>query len=199
MTLPDIRSEIPRTFIHILGGFVLAGAGYFIVQPLNLILLGAALAMVITMEAFRLLVPQINRWIVFLIGPFMRPNEDRSITGAPAFFGGVFLAFLLFPRTIALAAMVPLVLGDRAGLLVGKAVGRIPIGRKTLEGSISCFTASFLSYLAISGLWPDLFGYGWVVLLGASLIGTFAEALPRPFDDNLIIPLAVGIFLSLVT
>jgi dolichol kinase len=199
MALTDIRSEIPRTFIHILGGFLLAGTGYFFDPPLNLILLGGVLTGVIIMEGFRLIFPRVNRWTRFLIGPFMRPHEDRSITGAPAFFGGVFLTFLLFQRSVAVAAMVPLIFGDRAGLLAGKAIGRIHIGEKTLEGSLACFAASFLAYLALSGLWPDLFGYDWVILLSASLIGTLAEALPRPFDDNLIIPLAVGVFLSFVT
>ena len=195
----DIRSEIPRTVIHVLGGGFLGGAGYFLEPPLNRILLGAVLAAVLIAEGARLEIPRVNRWARILIGPFMRPNEERSITGAPAFFGGVFLSFLFFPRSTALAALVPLIFGDRAGFLVGNAFGRISIGKKTLEGSAACFTASFLAYLAASWLWPDLFGYGLVVLASASLVGTVAEALPRPFDDNLTIPLAVGIFLSLVT
>ncbi len=199
MPLADIRSEIPRTLIHILGGLTLGGAGYFLPEPLNKIVLGVVLAGVLVMEGVRLVMPRVNKWIRIFIGPFMRPNEESSPTGAPAFFGGVFLVFLFFPRTLALAALIPLIFGDRAGLLVGKAFGRTRIGKKTLEGSAACFAASLLSYLVSAGLWPELFGYGWVILTGASLIGTIAEALPRPFDDNLVIPLAVGIFLSFAT
>ena len=198
MALADLRPEIPRTLIHILGGLTLGGTGYFLPEPCNKVVLGVVLAGVLVMEGLRLAVPLANRWLRLFIGPFMRPNEESSITGAPAFFGGVFLAFLFFPRAVALAALIPLIFGDRAGLLVGKAFGRTRIGEKTLEGSAACFTASLLVYLASAGLWPELFGYGWIVLTSASLIGTVAEALPRPFDDNLIIPLAVGVFLTLV-
>jgi dolichol kinase len=44
-----------------------------------------------------------------------------------------------------------------------------------------------------------LFDYSPGTLFGAALVGTLAEALPRPFDDNLTIPLAVGLFLTLVS
>jgi dolichol kinase len=150
-------------------------------------------------EAARLLIPRVNDLAKVLVGPFMRPHEEKGLTGAPAFTGGVFLAFLFFEPAIALASLVPLIFGDRAGLLVGKSVGRISFKGKTLEGSLACLAASFLIYISLSGLWPEVFGYGWIVLFAASLIGTLAEALPRPFDDNLTIPIAVGLFLTFVS
>jgi dolichol kinase len=143
--------------------------------------------------------PRVGAAAKVLIGPFMRPHEEEGLTGALPFTGGVFLAFLLFKPAVALAAMVPLVFGDRAGLLVGKSVGKISYIGKTLEGSLACFTVGFLVYLALAGMWPEVFGYSWSVLFFAALIGALAEALPRPFDDNLTIPLAVGMFLTVVT
>jgi len=199
MAFADIRSEIPRTFFHILGGLFLAWAGFFLPSPSNKILLGIVFAMALGTEVVRLLIPRMNDLVKILIGPFMRPHEEKGLTGAPAFTGGVFLAFLLFRPAVALAALVPLIFGDRAGLLVGKSVGRISFKGKTLEGSLACLAVSFLVYIFMSGLWPAVFGYGWMILFGASLIGTLAEALPRPFDDNLTIPLAVGLFLTFVT
>jgi len=198
MAFAGIRKEIPRTLIHVLGGVFLACVGYLPAKPLNLILLGLLLFLVLVMETGRMAVPGFNRFARKLLGPFMRPNEERFLTGAPAFFGGVFLSFLLFSKTVALAAMVPLLFGDRAGLLLGKGFGKIRIGTKTLEGSLACFTASLLAFLLLSATWPDVFGYVPAVLAGASVVGTLAEALPRPFDDNLTIPLAVGTFLSLI-
>jgi len=199
MAFTDIRSEIPRTFFHILGGLLLASIGYFIHPPANKILLGAIFAMALGSEMIRLLIPRVNELVKTVIGPFMRPHEDKGLTGAPAFTGGVFLAFLLFHPATALAAMVPLVFGDRAGLLVGKSVGRISFKGKTLEGCLACLTVSLLVYVLLARVWPDVFGYSWIVLFSAALIGTLAEALPRPFDDNLTIPLAVGLFLTFVT
>jgi dolichol kinase len=199
MAFADIRSEIPRTFFHILGGLFLAWIGYFIHPPGNKILLGAVFAAALGTEVLRLLIPRVNDLAKILIGPFMRPHEEKGFTGAPAFTGGVLLAFLFFSPAVALAALVPLIFGDRAGLLVGKSVGRITFKGKTVEGSLACFIVSVLGYAFLAGVWPEVFGFSWVVLLAASLIGTLAEALPRPFDDNLTIPLAVGIFLTFMT
>ena len=199
MAFADIRSEIPRTIFHILGGLFLACVGYFVHSPINKILLGTIFAAALGSEVLRLLVPRVNDLAKILIGPFMRPHEEKGLTGAPAFTGGVFLSFLFFHPAVALSALVPLIFGDRAGLLVGKSVGRISFKGKTLEGSLACLSASFLVYAILAHVWPEVFGYGWVILFSASLIGTLAEALPRPFDDNLTIPLAVGMFLTFVT
>jgi len=198
MAFADIRSEIPRTFFHILGGLLLAAVGFFVQSPLNKILLGVIFAAALGSEVLRLRIPYVNDLAKKVVGPFMRPNEEKGLTGAPAFTGGVFLSFLFFYPAIALASLIPLVFGDRAGLLVGKSIGRISFKGKTLEGSLACLTASFLVYALMARVWPEVFGYGWIILFAASLVGTLAEALPRPFDDNLTIPIAVGLFLTFV-
>ena len=179
MAFADVRSEIPRTFFHILGGLILAWIGYFIPPPVNLILLGGIFAAALASEVFRLLLPGVNDVVRNILGPFMRPHETEGLTGAPAFTGGVFLAFVLFDPSIALAAMVPLIFGDRAGLLVGKSAGRISLKGKTLEGCLACLMISLLVYVLLARVWPDVFGYRTVVLFGAALVGTLAEALPR--------------------
>ena len=199
MAYTDIRSEIPRTFFHILGGLFLAWIGYFLEPPGNKILLGVIFCAALATEAARLFIPRVNVFAKVLIGPFMRPYEDQGLTGAPAFTGGVFLAFLLFKPAVAMSALVPLIFGDRAGLLVGKSMGRISLKGKTLEGSLACLAVTFLVYGILKYTWTAVFGYGWIVLFAASLVGTLAEMLPRPFDDNLTIPLAVGLFLTVVT
>lgn len=199
MPLADIKGEIPRTFFHTLGGLFLAVAGYMFPVPLNKALLGILFLTAFTVDTARLRSPRFSELIVSVIGPFMRPSEITTYTGSPAFTAGFFLSFLLFPRHIALAAVVPLVVGDRAAVLVGKAWGRTRIGNKTLEGSLACFVSTLLVYyLAGMGL-PSLFPFSIVYLAGAALAGTFAEMLPRPFDDNLTMPLAAGTLLVFLT
>ena len=199
MAFADIRSEIPRTFFHILGGLFLVWIGYCAGSPTNKIVLGAIFIVSLLSDVMRLLIPWVNNLVKTIAGPVMRPKEEKGLTGTPAFTGGVFFAFLLFDPDIALVSMVPLIFGDRAGLLVGKSVGRIPVKTKTLEGSLACFGTSFLIYMLLAGSTPEIFGYPVIVLFGSALIGTLAEALPRPFDDNLTIPIAVGLFLTFVT
>jgi glycerol-3-phosphate acyltransferase PlsY len=199
MALSDIRAEIPRTFFHMLGGLVLACVGYYPDPPANKIVLGALFAAAAVGEIARLNFPGLNRLTISLFGPFMRPSEEKGLSGLSAFTGGVFAAFLLFPKPVALAALVPLVFGDRAGLLVGKGIGRIRMWGKTLEGSLACLTVSFAAYILLAAKWPRVFGYSWGVFFAAAVIGTLAEVLPRPFDDNLTIPIAVGLFLTFVS
>ncbi|MDF1536680.1 MAG: hypothetical protein P1S46_09290 [bacterium] len=199
MALSDIRSEIPRTFFHIVGGISLACAAWFPDPPTNQIVLGLIFAASVAGEIGRLTFPGLNRLTLAVAGSVMRPGEKKGLSGLPAFTGGVFAAFLLFPKPVALAALVPLLFGDRAGLLVGKGVGRIRMWGKTLEGSLACLVVSFLVYILLAWSWPGVFGYPRGVLFTAALVGTMAEAMPRPFDDNITIPIAVGIFLTLVT
>jgi dolichol kinase len=199
MAFGNVKGELPRTLFHIVGGIFLAALGYQLPGIFNRVALGAILLVTISVEAARKFSPSFNRFTRSSLGIFMRPSEHDGITGTPAYVGGVFLAFLLFPREIAVASLIPLVLGDRAAVLAGKGFGKIRIGDKTLEGSIACFAVSLAGYLILAKLFGPFPVASLPVLLGASLIGTLAEALPRPFDDNLTIPLAVGAFLKIVS
>jgi len=199
MAFGNVKGELPRTLFHIAGGIFLAVLGYQLPGIFNRVALGTILLVTISVEAARKFSPPFNRFTRSTLGIFMRPSEHDGITGTPAYVGGVFLAFLLFPREIAVASLVPLVLGDRAAVLAGKGFGKIRIGDKTFEGSVACFVASLTGYLILRKFFGSFQHAGLPVLLGASLVGTLAEALPRPFNDNLTIPLAVGAFLKIVS
>jgi dolichol kinase len=105
---------------------------------------------------------------------------------------GAILAILLFSPEAASIAIYILAFGDGFSSLVGKMIGRIklPLTKgKSLEGTITCFVASFLSaYLVSWQLWPSL------VIAGCS---TVIEALPTKDWDNIILPLAAGFIASL--
>ena len=95
------------------------------------------------------------------------------------------LTVLLFPKPIAIASILILILSDTFAALVGKGIGRVPIFRKTLEGSL----AFFLSALVIVFVYPGVDRFSGVIgALGATVI----ELLPVPLDDNLTIPFVAG-------
>lgn len=199
MSLADIRKEIPRTFFHIMGGLSIACIAWILDSPGNKLVLGAIFTVAAIGEIARLTIPALNRLTRSLAGPVMRSGEMDAVSGLLPFTGGVLAAFILFSKPVALASLVPLIFGDRAALLVGKGIGRLKMWGKTLEGSFGCLMFSFLVYLLFAWKWPLVFDYSPGTLFGAALVGTLAEALPRPFDDNLTIPLAVGLFLTLVS
>ncbi len=194
----DVRSEYPRTFFHVVGGLLLSAAGYLLPGAWNLIVLGTAFAAVVIWEVARLHLPVVNALSMQLFDIILRPWERKGPTGTPAFTGGVFLAFLLFSREVALLSVMALVFGDRAAVLVGKGFGRtqLMMFKKTLEGSLACFVFSLASFVLLQRLVPAVPRFGEPTLVWGALVATVAEAMPEPVNDNLAIPLSTGIFFT---
>jgi hypothetical protein len=69
--------------------------------------------------------------------PAAAAGSERIFTGTGFFFLGSWLALWLFTPTIATCGMLNLVLGDMSAALVGISIGRIKIGRKSLEGTLA--------------------------------------------------------------
>lgn len=126
----------------------------------------------------------------FIIGELKTyERQGEYFRGVVMYITGILLATLLFPVWIASACIAVLAGGDSFSTLVGKLYGRhpLPINRKkTWEGSIAFFLVSLLI------LW--FFDPSKAIYI--ALIATFVEMLPR-LDDNLTIPLIVGILFSL--
>jgi dolichol kinase len=118
-------------------------------------------------------------------GRVLREEEKPTLMGSTFFLFASILTILLFPKPIAIASLLILILSDTAAALVGKGFGRVPIFRKTLEGSMAFFVSSLLIVWIYPGL--DRLS-GSFAALGAALI----EVLPIPLDDNLTIPLVAG-------
>lgn len=76
-----------------------------------------------------------------------RPEERASFNIRPADLAiGIILALVLYPSTIAYAAIVVGAVGDSVAATVGRRVGRRHIfGRKTMEGLAAGFASSFLA------------------------------------------------------
>ena len=126
----------------------------------------------------------------FLFGKVLREKEGPTLMGSTYFLFSTLLVILLFPKPIAIASLLILILSDTAAALVGKGMGRISIFEKTLEGS----SAFFLCSLFIVWFFPGLNRFtGSLAAFGATLI----EVLPTGIDDNLTIPLVAGAIMSL--
>jgi dolichol kinase/phosphoserine phosphatase len=105
---------------------------------------------------------------------------------------GILTPLLLFVPPISYIAVAVLAFGDSISTIVGLKLGRyhIPYNKtKSLEGSISGFiVAAFISSLFVSPFFAII----------AALSGMIIESLPLPFNDNVSIPLGVGIILSVL-
>jgi len=121
----------------------------------------------------------------YFFGRVLREEEERNLMGSTYFLFSSILTILIFPKPIAIASLLILILSDTAAALVGKAFGRISIFEKTLEGALAFLFTSLLIVWICPG----------VDRLSGSLsafITTLIELLPIPIDDNLTIPLVAG-------
>jgi dolichol kinase len=121
----------------------------------------------------------------YFLGTVLREEEGATLMGSTYFLFSTLLTILLFPKSIAIASLLILILSDTAAALIGKGIGKVSIFGKTLEGSL----AFFFSSLLIVWLYPNLNRISGTL---ASLGTTVVEVLPLRVNDNLTIPLVAG-------
>jgi dolichol kinase len=123
-----------------------------------------------------------------------RQRDRNHFVLGPVTLGiGAMLAMLLYPDPAASIAVYALAFGDGLASFAGKLFGRIRIpgtGGKTLEGSLSCAAAvAVSSYL----VYPVP-----AVVVTSTVAATVLEALPSGDADNLILPVGVGMAVTLL-
>ena len=116
-------------------------------------------------------------------------DECKFVLGPVTLVLGILFAALVLPLEYAKVGIYALSFGDGLASLVGKAVGRVTIphtGGKTLEGSLACLIAVFISTFVVT---RNLF-----VSVLVSLMAMFIEVLPLSDFDNMIIPISISYF-----
>jgi len=120
-----------------------------------------------------------------------RPNT-LPFKGAIEFFIGCFLATVIFEPITAIAAIAVLSLSDAVSTLIGSYHGKhkLPVNKKkTFEGSAAFFlTSIFVLWFFVNPLKAII----------VAILATFAEMIPK-IDDNLTVPLTVGIAMTLIS
>ena len=114
-----------------------------------------------------------------------------KLTGASWLMISSSMVILLFSKEVAVISLVFLSIGDTVAGLFGRNYGKIRIGNKTLEG----FIAGFFSCLIISIFYKPL---QFSITASGAFFGMLFEILPLPFDDNLKIPIASAIAMSIL-
>lgn len=147
-----------------------------------------------------------GEWFLATFGSLLRVEEKNHLTGATYVAAATFLCAWMstISETMAASACLALtlfILGDAIAALAGKSIGRIKIGKKTLEGAIGCF---MLCFVLTYWVFPKLPGFldawgGGLSLMHAVVIGSavaLLELFPVKFgqlqlNDNLYVPVLV--------
>lgn len=185
-----LARELGRKAIH-LGALVMPIGLWFVPIRYARIVLFAFFLLLAAIDLSRWSDTRLSRWLRKTLHQVMRPHERKEFSGGTYILAAGTLCALLYPKPVAVAALVCIILGDTAAVFVGRAFGTIRIGNKTLEGSLAFFLVSLMGILCIPGLTFS------TKVLGAA-VAAVVEALPLPVDDNITVPLAAGAAMVMV-
>jgi len=185
-----------RKLWHIGGGLFLLWLWFALGRPRALLAYLALLALALAFDLARRALPRFAAWCRARLSAFLREGEAGRLSGMPPYLAGVGLALLLFPEPAAVAAVLFLAFGDVAATTVGERGGRRRVGEKSLEGTAAFFGAALLAGLASRAALggpplPALAAGAW----SAALLELF---MPSWANDNLVIPLAAALFMTLL-
>jgi dolichol kinase len=180
-----LRRELLRKLIH-LATLTAPVLIWLLPEAYGLLLLAAAVAVAIVVELAR----RRSRWFRYHFlkhsRPLLRHHERRGLAGATYLAIAYFLALLLFPKPLAILAMLYGGAGDAVAALVGKRWGRHRTGwGKSWEGAAAALVTNVALGLAMPGV-PSI-----PALLGGAAAAAI-EFLPIPIDDNLRVCLGGG-------
>jgi dolichol kinase len=187
-----LRGEAMRKLIHV-GTMVVPFLVWFLPYPAALSLLIAGAAAAAAIEWARSGVRWARYAFLRRTRRLLRAHERRGIAGATYMAFGYLVAFLFFPKPVAVAGMLYNAFGDTAAALVGKRWGRHRTAwGKSAEGALAGFVVNLAVGLAVPGI-------GSSAALAGAAAASSLEFLPLPLDDNLRITVGGALALWLAT
>ena len=182
--------EFKRQMVHLLVGVCIA-FGVYVLEPYagKLIVLPLILSV-----AVMLTLPRIGEDLRIhnhMLFHFERPKDIQQFPyrGAILYCLGVTPAILLLDINTACAIIAILSIGDSTSTLVGKSIGRIKIGHKSLEGFLAFVFFSFLG--ALFFLPDNPVKAAVFALLGGLVELSNVQHDHILVDDNLLVPLVL--------
>lgn len=209
------KEEIRRKLLHLFALIMPIGLFYFPMwKPYPYWLSVALLAFFAVgstiVELLRFRIPALQKIFLTCFGHMMRKEEKSAkVTGSTYVVWAALICSLIFWdefwRHISFMVLTMFILGDAVAALVGISMGRIKIGKKSLEGSLACFALCMILFCILFPHLPHLKFYCMVmgnnmlwIGLAASLTITVFELVPLKItskltiNDNLAVPVIAG-------
>jgi len=190
------RAEVIRKSIH-LCSLSIPIIYYFISRTQALLLLVPVTLLFLGVDLLRHHHAPTAKIFYRTVGSLLRKHEDdektKRLSGATHVLISASICVLIFPKLITITAFAILIISDSAAALVGRRFGKRKFLSKSVEGS----AAFFLSALIVIAATPKIStGVGeYLIAAVAAAVGTVIEALPVKIDDNLSIPISIGLFM----
>lgn len=180
------KQRAPRWLVH-----VLLGLAYVLALFLFPKLYVAAGAISVTLcfviiEFVRFRVPAIQRWLELRLALFLRPEEQKHLTGATYFLIGATITSVAFSRNVAALAIMFLAFGDPAAAVIGTWRLRTKPLERMREGNLACLVACAVIAVVMNVTTQEP---GLLAAEVGAVFGTVFQAFPWRVNDNLTIPI----------
>lgn len=182
----SLGAELIRKGIHLFA--LVIPIGHSLVPPV----VGLPILVFCALFSILIDISRLKDWFLWrllrpILSPIIRPHEIKGqFTGASFILSTSVLSIILFPWSIAIAAIVFIIVGDTAAAIIGRAWGKHKLIRsKTLEGSTACLTITVLASFLIPGL-PTSIG------LAGAVAATITELVTFRLDDNFTVQMVSG-------
>ena len=189
----EYRYELVRKAIH-LCSLSIPVVYSFVPKSFALQLLGPVALFFLSVDLARLYIPSFAPVFYKVFGWLLRRKEQttavKRLNGATNVLLSACLCILIFPKLITITAFAILIIADSTSALIGRRFGKRKFFEKSLEGSL----AFLISAMAVVMVTPKI-AHDWreyVIGFFAAAIGAVVEAGSTKIDDNISIPLSVG-------
>lgn len=201
-------TNLLRSAIHVGTAVLVAGliAAWVHTPARMLAITGPLLLAVWGAELARRVWPGWNRVIMRAVDGIAHTHERRRVNSATWYVTALFLLALIGDPVAAAVGVAVLGLGDPMAGFVGRRWGRLKLYRgRSLQGSAAFVAAGAVATLLVVVVLTTLGVMAlptlpWLtaLVLGGSLLGAVAELLADRVDDNLLVPVCVGVFAALL-
>jgi len=192
----DYSSEIVRKGIH-LASLAIPIIYYYVSRETGLYLLVPMATAFFLADVGRWVSPSFAEWYYRRFGWLLRRHEQdhsaRRLTGATNILLSAVVCVALFPKIITINAFAILIISDTTSALIGRRFGKHRFLSKSLEGTL----AFFLSAIPVVLIAPKIEGSAteYLIWLAGAAAGAIAEASVHRVDDNISVPLTIGLVL----
>ena len=149
----------------------------------------------VSLELLRFKVPGVNGFISKIGRSFLRESEVHKFTGLTMFTVVITVSYLVFPYPIFLLSLFTLSICDPLASIAGQMFGGATIYlEKTWAGTFCFLVTSFIIAVVFfsKGLLAASIGWPLIAFIIAA-VGTVCELASSHLDDNITIPLGVGL------
>jgi len=191
-----MRKELQRKLIHV-SSLSIPIACIWMPKWTALAVLAPLTIVGLIVEFLRTRVHVVDRLILRIVGPMLRPHESRQgqgrISGATWVLISATICVLIFPKVVMVTAFSVLIVSDSAAALIGRPFGRHRFLKKSVEGSLAFLVSAIGTVAASAAVFeaPLPFMLAGVAAAAAAAL-VEAASTGAHIDDNLTIPLTFG-------